>query len=220
LIAYNGALLYLWTRCLGSLASSYISDSQDVCGAAAAGMRWARFGQAASCVEIVHAVVGLAGGGVSAAVIQALGRGVVLFGVLPHVTSVPCSVTGTLLCVWALGDIFRYAFYISTIISNSPPYILLWARYSLFLALYPVGMTAEWLCYYLSLTQVREIGLHRISMPNSWNFAFDFAVWNTAVLVSYAYFAPYMYFYMVKQRKRKLPPKDDAAPLSGRPHRD
>lgn len=229
LTAYNGALLYIWARCLAGLTSHYISHPRHLCGTAAVGLRWARLGQAISSVEIVHSAVGLAGGGIAAAVIQALGRGVVLFALIPYVSTgaIPCSVTGTLVVAWALGDVFRYAFYISTILSRNidPPYILLRARYSLFLVLYPVGMTAEWLCYYLSLEEVRNIGLHKIELPNSWNFSFDFALWNTAVLASYAYFAPYMYLYMMKQRRRKLgAPKASTATRSaataGRAHRD
>lgn len=43
-----------------------------------------------------------------------------------------------------------------------------------------------------------------IAMPNRWNFAFDYGVWNRGVLVVYAYFGPSMFKYMVKQRRRKV----------------
>lgn len=48
------------------------------------------------------------------------------------------------------------------------------------------------------------LGIGRVTMPNRWNFAFDYGVWNRGVLVVYPYFGVTMFLYMVKQRRRKV----------------
>lgn len=174
-----------------------------MCLASGESKDWARYGQALSVMEVLHAMIGFAGGGASAAFIQMLGRSAVLFGILPFTTSVPCSLSTALLGTWAASDITRYIFYLSGLIGQTSG-LLLWARYSLFLILYPIGFAAEWMIYYLSLAEVDEKALHAVRLPNAWNVSFDLGIWNRGVLVSYIYFAPSMYLYMLRQRKRKL----------------
>lgn len=67
-----------------------------------------------------------------------------------------------------------------------------------------MGIGCEWLLYYVSLEEVDALQIGRVTMPNKWNFAFDYGVWNRGVLVVYAYFGPSMFRYMVKQRRRKV----------------
>ncbi len=203
LLIYNCTQLFLWCRCAIAIVLAVAAEGWDTCSAYAMSNDWARYGQALSAMEVLHAMLGLAGGGVAAAFIQALGRNAVLFGTLPYTTTVPCSVSTALLAAWAFSDIARYSFYISGLIGQTPKF-LLWARYSLFLVLYPIGFAAEWMIYYLTLAEVDEKAIHAVRLPNSWNFAFDFGTWNRFVLASYAYFATSMYLYMMRQRKRKL----------------
>lgn len=209
MLMYNTSQFVLWSLTLYSLLAS-LAQSGDLCSAYSAAERWARVGQALSAAEVLHAALGLAGGGVVAAFVQAAGRGAVLFAVLPYVRSAPCGMSSALVGAWAAGDIVRYAFYVDTLLQGGQRW-LLWLRYSLFLALYPVGMTAEWLIYYTTLAEIDTIALHAVRMPNAWNFAFDFGVWNRIVLASYAYFAPYMFSYMLRQRRRKLAVPDAAS---------
>lgn len=203
LLMYNTTQLFLWCRCATAIVLSVAFKGWQTCSAYAGSKEWAQYGQALSVLEVLHAIIGLAGGGASAAFIQVLGRSAVLFGILPFTVTAPCTVSTTLLAVWAVGDIVRYAFYISGLIRRTSK-VLLWARYSLFIVLYPVGFAAEWIIYYLTLAEIDEKALHAVRLPNTWNFAFDLGAWNRGVLVSYMYFAPSMYFYMLRQRKRKL----------------
>lgn len=108
-----------------------------------------------------------------------------------------------LVMAWSVGDIVRYALYIATI-SQRVPKLLLWMRYSLFMVLYPLGIVAEWLMYYRTLPFVEEHRLYAISVPNKYNFAFDFGIWNRIVLVLYLYFGPFMFWHMLHQRRKRL----------------
>lgn len=206
LFLYNVTQFFIWSTCLASLTLSLV-QFVDECEAYKAAAPWTRWGLRLALLEVAHAAVGLAGGGVAAALVQALGRSAVQFAVLDCVSYPPCGLGAILSGTWAAGEIVRYAFYAAGIASCSPGW-LLWMRYSLFLVLYPIGMVTEWLIYYSTLPEVDMAALHAIRMPNAWNFAFDFSVWNRIVLLSYFYFAPYMYFYMVRQRRKKIGPAE------------
>lgn len=202
LLAYNTTQLTLWSLSLISLAIS-LAQFGESCEAYRAAAVWARRGQALAWAEVLHAAAGLAGGGAAAAFVQTAGRSAVLFAVLDHVVQTPCGLAAALVATWGLADVPRYAFYIATLVERTPGW-LLWVRYSFFLVLYPIGFGAEWLIYFATLAEVDRTGLHAVTLPNRWNFAFDFGVWNRAVLVSYLYFAPTMFLYMLRQRRKKL----------------
>lgn len=44
---------------------------------------------------------------------------------------------------WTLSDLTRYLYYVGGLLSTTPPYILTWLRYTLFLGLYPMGTLGE-----------------------------------------------------------------------------
>lgn len=48
------------------------------------------------------------------------------------------------------------------------------SRYTLFIGLYPLGVTGEILCVYAALPAAAEKKIYSVSMPNALNFAFDF----------------------------------------------
>ena len=51
---------------------------------------------------------------------------------------------------------------------------LLWARYSAFLPLYPLGVASELTMVYLALPTIHRDRPWSISMPNALNFSFDY----------------------------------------------
>ncbi|PXF45136.1 Very-long-chain (3R)-3-hydroxyacyl-CoA dehydratase 2 [Gracilariopsis chorda] len=201
LLAYNVVQLCLWTavlvRCLVSTSSvglEHVYEAVAAIALTAQTLAWA---------EVVHAMLGF-GGTVPTAVVQCLGRFVVLMLVVDRIDDIQGHiVTLFLLMAWSVGDIVRYAFYIA-IITHRVPKVLLWMRYSLFLVLYPLGIVAEWLIYYRTLPFVDKHRLYAIALPNKFNFAFDFGVWNRIVLVLYLYFGPFMFSHMLSQRRKKL----------------
>lgn len=46
-------------------------------------------------------------------------------------------------------------------------------RYTLFIILYPVGVTGELLCLYAALPTVAKTRMYSVSMPNALNATFD-----------------------------------------------
>lgn len=212
LLAYNSAQALLWLHTLALLALHVPAHVRGGGGAApravaalyAAVSPSALAAQRLSWLEVLHAAAGLTGGGASAAFVQALGRSAVLLVLVPAAASARASPAAPLLiAAAAVSDVTRYAFYVAALAGAAQPWLTA-ARYSTFLPAYPVGIACEWTLYFVSLAEVDARGLFRVALPNKWNFAFDYGVWNRGVLASYAYFGPSMFMYMLRQRRKKL----------------
>lgn len=58
-------------------------------------------------------------------------------------------------------------------------------RYTLFIVLYPMGVSGELLTIYAALPYVRRSGLYSISLPNKYNFSFDYHAFLILIMISY-----------------------------------
>ncbi|XP_030064643.1 very-long-chain (3R)-3-hydroxyacyl-CoA dehydratase 2 isoform X2 [Microcaecilia unicolor] len=102
---------------------------------------------------------------------------------------------------WTITEIIRYSFYTFSLL-NHLPYLIKWARYTLFIVLYPMGVTGELLTIYAALPIVRKTGLYSINLPNKYNFSFDYYTFLILVMVSYIPIFPQLYFHMLHQRRK------------------
>ena len=69
----------------------------------------------------------------------------------------------------------------------SPPYPLLWLRYTGFILLYPLGVSSELTMAWLAMPVIKAKHIGSITMPNAANFAFDY---HTACWVIVALYLP------------------------------
>lgn len=106
-------------------------------------------------------------------------------------------------------EVPRYLFYAISLVST-PTYWQKFIRYSLFLVLYPSGISGEVLSILSSLSFVASTGLLRYAMPNRLNFAFDYTYFLYFILSTYVPGSYVMYTYMLAQRKKQLKPVDAA----------
>ena len=67
----------------------------------------------------------------------------------------------------------------------TPPYPLLWLRYSAFIILYPLGVASELTMAYLALPNIGTLRPLSVAMPNSANFAFDYYLFCWLAIVAY-----------------------------------
>uniref|UniRef100_A0A8C6RJ46 Very-long-chain (3R)-3-hydroxyacyl-CoA dehydratase n=1 Tax=Nannospalax galili TaxID=1026970 RepID=A0A8C6RJ46_NANGA len=104
---------------------------------------------------------------------------------------------------WTITEIIRYSFYTFSLL-NHLPYIIKWARYTLFIVLYPMGVAGELLTVYAALPFVRQAGLYSISLPNKYNFSFDYYAFLILIMMSYIPIFPQLYFHMIHQRRKVL----------------
>jgi len=115
--------------------------------------------------------------------------------------------TGIMIFLWAILDCIRYPFYAFNTFKMCPQW-LVWLRYSLFTAIYPLMFVAELHVWWLMLPFIQEQQLHYIQLPLS--------IGNQRVnIFNYSYFVvgyvlyrictfPVNYSRMLKDREAKL----------------
>uniref|UniRef100_A0A8D3C5M9 Very-long-chain (3R)-3-hydroxyacyl-CoA dehydratase n=1 Tax=Scophthalmus maximus TaxID=52904 RepID=A0A8D3C5M9_SCOMX len=104
---------------------------------------------------------------------------------------------------WTVTEIIRYSFYTFSLL-NHLPFLIKWARYTFFFVLYPMGVTGELLTIYAALPYVQKTGLYSVTLPNKYNFSFDYHSFLILVMISYIPLFPQLYFHMIRQRKKVL----------------
>ncbi|RXN31366.1 very-long-chain (3R)-3-hydroxyacyl- dehydratase 2 [Labeo rohita] len=104
---------------------------------------------------------------------------------------------------WTVTEIIRYSFYTFSLL-NHLPYLIKWARYTFFIVLYPMGVAGELLTIYAALPYVQKTGLYSITLPNKYNFSFDYHTFLILIMISYIPLFPQLYFHMMRQRKKVL----------------
>lgn len=99
--------------------------------------------QTLQSVEVLHALFGWVKANPLVVAIQVASRlAIVWLVVEPYQAAATSPWYGLLVLAWSLSEVGRYPFYINQLL-NSQSYMALWARYSFFVALYPLGVLAE-----------------------------------------------------------------------------
>jgi len=160
--------------------------------------------QTAAVLEVVHAAVGLVKTNPMLAMFQVSSRVFVVWAILDAVPeSRLCRGLPLLLIAWIITEMIRYSFYAVGLLGTSL-YFITWLRYTLFFALYPIGVTGELWCCYVSLARVARDKLFTWTMPNSLNMTFNFYYVLIAIMLSYIPLFPQLYFHMIAQRKKVI----------------
>lgn len=107
------------------------------------------------------------------------------------------------LLAWSITEIIRYGYYALNLI-NLVPSILIWLRYTTFIALYPIGVTGELLCFYAAQFYARDNHIWSIALPNASNFTFSYYYFLWIIMLMYIPLFPKLYLHMFAQRKKVL----------------
>eukprot|EP01133_Synstelium_polycarpum_P001407 gene1407-1623_t len=206
LIIYNFVQFLGWSCILGQLIQHFVAKGLPLSLASCEGV-WASVGtlvtifQSAAVLEIVHSMIRIVKTPVATTGVQVFSR----VACLSLAIMVPAThnhwVLSLMLFSWSITEVIRYLFYTLSLV-ESVPYILGWLRYTLFIVLYPSGVSGEVGTILVSLPFVKETGLFSIAMPNAINFAFNFYYVLASSLVFYVIGLPWLYTYMLGQRKR------------------
>jgi very-long-chain (3R)-3-hydroxyacyl-CoA dehydratase len=132
-------------------------------------------------------------------------RLIVLWGIVHLAPPAQVSLAFPLMAVaWSLVEVPRYGFYLCSLLAT-PPAWLTWLRYSLFLVLYPSGITGEMGCLWASLPYFKASGVGEWALPNPHNLVFTWhgALWVVLTLV-YPPGSYIMFTHMQKQRAKVL----------------
>lgn len=75
---------------------------------------------------------------------------------------------------WSLVEVPRYLFYLLKLVNIKVPTWLLFLRYNLFYVLYPLGMAGEIMTIVNAIPYIKQTNIFSISLPNDYNFVFNF----------------------------------------------
>lgn len=142
LLVYNSACCAGWLFCVvRALALSAAFASAGDIYAAVGQVLVAS--QTAMLLEILHSLLGLVPSPVATVAIQVGSRIFIVWGHLYWVPACQQHWSLVLMIVsWGVTEVVRYAFYFCGLL-GFVPYPLFWLRYSLFMVLYPTGITGE-----------------------------------------------------------------------------
>ena len=125
-------------------------------------------------LELIHSITGLTKTPFPTVLMQVAGRAVVLFAVVDGEVELQRSLACYILVLaWSAIEVVRYPYYIAQTYQLYIPK-LMWARYTAWIPLYPVGLACEVLLVYWSMLAARDSGRLTLSMPNSLNVGFHF----------------------------------------------
>ncbi|CAL8104301.1 unnamed protein product [Orchesella dallaii] len=160
--------------------------------------------QTAALLEILHAAIGIVKSNVILTTLQVFSRVFVVWCVLE--VSPPSTVSigiPLLLFAWCVTEIIRYAYYFLNLIGHAQ-HLIVWFRYTLFIVLYPMGLTGELLCIFSALPYIRDNRIWKYSMPNPISFDLNYEYILIGISLFYIPLFPKLYLHMLAQRKKIL----------------
>ena len=155
--------------------------------------------QYGASLEIFHSIFKLVRAPLFTTMVQVISR--IIIVILLQNFPKYVSINYLLLCfAWPISEIVRYPFYIlnslGRIINNDNliPYFLLWARYSFFIVLYPIGVSGEILTILFSRPELVKY--------SSKNININYIIYGIIALYIPGLFI--LYSHLLKQRKKAL----------------
>ncbi|CDR88311.1 related to PHS1-essential 3-hydroxyacyl-CoA dehydratase of the ER membrane [Sporisorium scitamineum] len=149
--------------------------------------------QSLAILEVVHAAIGWVRSPVATTAIQVASRLFMVWGVTERFSQAWSSpFYASMVLAWAITECIRYPFYANQLLGADGPG-LLWARYSTFWILYPIGAGSEAMCILATLPKTLDLA--------KWDaraliYAGLFVIWWPGLYI--------MYTYMIKQRRKVL----------------
>ncbi|XP_008555947.1 very-long-chain (3R)-3-hydroxyacyl-CoA dehydratase hpo-8 [Microplitis demolitor] len=207
LIIYNLSLVIGWSYILCLLTRCYLTnDFQGQSLWDTVKLSLIIF-QNAAVLEILHAIVGLVRSNPVITTFQVFSRVMVVCGVL--IATPPTAAAASVglpiaLFAWSVTEIIRYGYYFANLV-GFVPHFLVWLRYTTFIALYPIGVTGELLCFNAARQFAQKHpDVWSYSLPNTWNMTFSYHYLLLFVMFLYLPLFPQMYLHMFGQRKKIL----------------
>ncbi|TKS87640.1 Very-long-chain (3R)-3-hydroxyacyl-CoA dehydratase 1 [Collichthys lucidus] len=164
--------------------------------------RTLKFFQTFALVEVGHCAIGIVRTSVIVTGVQVCSRIFMVWFITNSIRQSEESVI-LFLVVWTVTEITRYSYYTFNLLHHLP-YFIKWARYNLFIVLYPLGVVGELMTIYAALPFVRRSGMYSMRLPNVYNVSFDYYYCLIIVMLSYIPLFPQLYFHMLRQRRRVL----------------
>ena len=109
------------------------------------------FTQSLAVLEVVHVAIGIVKSNLVLTTVQVISRLLIVWLVSEkYAASAYSPFYASLVLAWSLSEVARYPFYVNQLL-NTPSFMALWARYSFFIVLYPIGVMSEVMLIWNSL---------------------------------------------------------------------
>ena len=209
LIAYNLVSCLLWSYVWLLIVQHLLTAPHPIQTLYSHIHRPLQLTQSLAALEIVHSLLGFVRSPVLTTAIQVFSRLFIVWGITHIAPPTQATLGYTLAALsWATVEPPRYLYYTLNLLYTTPasiPYPLTWLRYSLFMLLYPTGITGEVWCVLVALPWLaRHPHVLSVDMPNTWNFAFSYWWGCVLMLALYVPGSPLMVQLMWNQRKKVL----------------
>ncbi|XP_041100316.1 very-long-chain (3R)-3-hydroxyacyl-CoA dehydratase 1-like isoform X1 [Polyodon spathula] len=203
LTIYNIAMTAGWMVLAVAMVRFYIQKGTHK-GLYKSISRTLKFFQTFALLEIFHCAFGMVRTSVIVTGVQVCSRVFMVWFITHSIKQIQNEESVVLFLVaWTVTEITRYSFYTFSLL-NHLPYFIKWARYNLFIVLYPVGVAGELLTIYAALPYVRKSGMFSVRLPNKYNVSFDYYICLIIVMLSYIPLFPQLFFHMLRQRRKVL----------------
>ncbi|XP_034667417.1 very-long-chain (3R)-3-hydroxyacyl-CoA dehydratase hpo-8 isoform X1 [Drosophila subobscura] len=207
LIAYNAVQVGGWSYILYQLVNYYLLQGPEF-RAQITLWDYTRVAviifQNAAFVEILNAAFGLVKSNPVVTGFQVFSRMMVVVGVVMATPTGKVSPGLPIaLFAWAITEIIRYGYYALNIVKVVPHFVV-FLRYTTFIALYPIGVTGELLCFWYAQSYAREHSVWSTVMPNKLNATFSYFAFLWIVMLGYIPIFPQLYLHMFAQRRKIL----------------
>ncbi|KAJ8248726.1 hypothetical protein GJAV_G00227080 [Gymnothorax javanicus] len=162
------------------------------------------FCQILAVAEVINPALGLVKTGVFPALIQLVGRNVILFVIFGSLEEMQNkAVVFFVFYLWSIIEVFRYPYYMLACIDTQWK-TLTWLRYTIWMPLYPLGVLAEAVAVIQSLPIFHETRLYSIPLPKALglSLSFSYILQIYLVLMFLGLFINFRHLY--KQRRRQL----------------
>ncbi|XP_018025982.1 very-long-chain (3R)-3-hydroxyacyl-CoA dehydratase 1-like [Hyalella azteca] len=160
--------------------------------------------QSLAILEVVHCIVGIVRSSAVLTFLQVSSRLFLTWAILYCLPESRDSLGFPIvLFAWSLTEIVRYLFYFLGLVGVAADFVA-YLRYTMFIALYPLGVTGEMLCYFTALPLVQKHRYLSVTLPNACNFSFDSYYAFIIVIVMYIPVFPQLYLHMWAQRRKVL----------------
>ncbi|GFS60649.1 very-long-chain [Nephila pilipes] len=132
------------------------------------------FCQVLQVLEVIHPFLGYTAGSALPPFLQVFGRMFMLIGMInaePRIQSKPAVFY--LLYVYCVSEVIRYPYYMLRVY-NLDIGLLTWLRYTVWIALYPLGFLCEGIIILRNIPYFEETQKFSVFLPNKWNISFYF----------------------------------------------
>uniref|UniRef100_A0A6Q2XVB1 Very-long-chain (3R)-3-hydroxyacyl-CoA dehydratase n=1 Tax=Esox lucius TaxID=8010 RepID=A0A6Q2XVB1_ESOLU len=162
------------------------------------------FCQMMAAAEVINPLLGLVKTGVFPAMIQVVGRNVILFVVFGSLQDMQNkAVVFFVFYLWSSIEIFRYPFYMLACIDTEWK-LLTWVRYTIWIPLYPLGTLAEAVAVIQSMPVFDETRLYSVPLPQVLGSSFSFS-YTLKLYLALMFLGLFINFrHLFRQRRRRF----------------